>query len=86
MVLQAGQAPVRKVSFPSGHKYAGQISNGTMNGLGVYAFDSTQARYEGEVLHTTSSYAHSTKAVFRMLELLGYSMERCGWHGRISGS
>ncbi|CAL8468842.1 g8383 [Coccomyxa elongata] len=40
--------PVRKVTFPSGHKYVGQIGNGTMNGLGVYAFDSNQARYEGE--------------------------------------
>ncbi|BDA43172.1 probable radial spoke head 1 homolog at C-terminar half [Coccomyxa sp. Obi] len=40
--------PVRKVTFPSGHKYVGQIGNGTMNGLGVYAFDNTQARYEGE--------------------------------------
>lgn len=48
--LQAGMAlPVRKVTFPSGHKYFGQINNGTMHGLGVYAFDSTQARYEGEV-------------------------------------
>ena len=49
-MLQAAKAlPVRKVTFPSGHKYIGQISNGTMNGLGIYAFDGTQARYEGEV-------------------------------------
>ncbi len=41
--------PVRTVTFPSGHKYVGQIGTGTMNGLGVYAFDSNQARYEGEV-------------------------------------
>lgn len=48
--LQEGKVlPVRKVTFPSGHKYVGQIGNGTMNGLGVYAFDSSQARYEGEV-------------------------------------
>lgn len=48
--LQEGKVlPVRKVTFPSGHKYVGQIGNGTMNGLGVYAFDSNQGRYEGEV-------------------------------------
>lgn len=48
--------PVRKITFASGHKYVGQVSNGTMSGVGVYAFDSAQAHYEGEVIAASTIF------------------------------
>jgi hypothetical protein len=40
---------LKKVTLSGGHVYAGQVSNGLLNGLGVHTYSGNKGRYEGQV-------------------------------------